>query len=273
MVIIVQKLKKRFNNYIKKVWKAFNKMEMRVLPGNVAFFFVLALIPILTITVFIASCFSISLNTIINFITDIFPKEANSLIIEFISGKGFDTSVGTFNVIAFFVASNGTYAIINASNTLYKVDNSDKLKDRVKAIVLLVILLMLIVFLLVVPILGGLFLSLLDNNKLIRDVNIIYRIFKWPFTFFMIYVTLKLIYTIAPSKKVASSSTTYGALFTTFFWTLATAVFSYYLRYFANYNIIYGNLSSIIILMIWVYIISYVFVMGIAINSVNLSDK
>lgn len=270
---MVKNLEKKFKSYIKKVWKAFNKMEMRVLPGNVAFFFVLALIPILTITVFIASCFSISLNTIINFISDIFPKDANNVIIEFISGKGFDTSVGTFNVIAFVVASNGTYAVINASNTLYKINDSDKLRDRVKSVILLVILLMLIVFLLVVPILGGWFLSLFDSSNVINDIIIIYKIVKWPFTFFMIYVTLKLIYTIAPSKRITSKSTTYGALFTTVCWTLATAIFSYYLMHFANYNVIYGNLSSIIILMIWFYIISYVFVMGIAINSVNLSDK
>ena len=38
---------------------------------------------------------------------------------------------------------------------------------------------MLIVFLLVVPILGGLFLSFIDSSKLIREVNIIYKIFKY----------------------------------------------------------------------------------------------
>ena len=269
----MKKLEKQFKSYIKKVWKAFNKMEMRILPGNVAFFFVLALIPILTITIFIATCFSISMNTIVDFINEIFPGEASSVIMDFISGKGFDTSVGTFNIIAFVVASNGTYAVINASNTLYKITDSDKLKDRIKSITLLMILLMLIVFLLLVPVLGGWFLSLVESSNIVNNIILLYKIVKWPYTFFMIFVTLKLIYTIAPGKRIPSSSTTYGALFTTFFWTLATAIFSYYLRYFANYNIIYGNLSSIIILMIWVYIISYVFVMGIAINSVTLNDK
>ena len=269
----MEKIEKKFKSYIKKVWKAFNKMEMRVLPGNVAFFFFFFLIPILTLTIFIASRFSISMNTIVEFISEIFPDEASLVIMDFISGNGVDGSIGTFNIIAFIVASNGTYAVINAANTLYKFNDDDKLKDRVKSIILLIILLMLIVFLLLVPILGGWFLSLFDGSNVVNNITIIYKIVKWPFTFFMIFMTLKLIYTIAPGKRIPSSSTTYGALFTTFFWTLATAVFSYYLRYFANYNIIYGNLSSIIILMIWVYIISYVFVMGIAINSVSLTDK
>ena len=54
--------------------------------------------------------------------------------------------MGTFNLIAFVVASNGTYAVISASNTLYKVKDTDPLRDRVKSIVLLIILIMLIIF-------------------------------------------------------------------------------------------------------------------------------
>ena len=185
----MKKLEKQFKSYIKKVWKAFNKMEMRILPGNVAFFFVLALIPILTITIFIATCFSISMNTIVDFINEIFPGEASSVIMDFISGKGFDTSVGTFNIIAFVVASNGTYAVINASNTLYKITDSDKLKDRVKSITLLMILLMLIVFLLLVPVLGGWFLSLFESSNIVNNIILVYKVVKWPFTFFMIFVT------------------------------------------------------------------------------------
>ena len=258
---------------MKKVWKVFNKMEMRVLPGNVAFFFVLALIPIITITLFVASSFSISLDSVVDFVSDVLPDEAGKIIVEIISGKGFDGSVGTFNVIAFFVASNGTYAIISASNALYKIEDTDALRERVKSVVLLFILILLIVFLIVVPVLGGTLLNLINNNAFVDKIKVVYHLFKWPFTFFMIFTTLKLIYTIAPSRQIASRTTTYGALFTTFFWTIATAIFSYYLKYFANYNVIYGNLSSIIILMIWVYLISYVFVMGIAINAVNLKEE
>ena len=262
-----------FKYYAKKAFSLFNRMEMRVLPGNVAFFFVLALFPIITIVVAISSYFSLSLDNVIHFIQDLSPKEAGNILIEAISGKGFDTSVGAFSIIALFAASNGTYAIINAANTLYQVEKSDTLKNRIKSVLLLFILLLLIVFLLLVPMFGEKILSLLGNSHLLSQVRQIYKILKWPTTLFMIYVNLKLLYTIAPDKKIPSKSTTYGSIFTTIIWTIATAIFSYYLKYFANYNLIYGNLSSIIILMMWIYIISYVFVMGIAINATNLTEK
>ena len=113
---------------------------------------------------------------------------------------------------------------------------------------------------------GGKVLSLFGNNHIVNNIKLVYDLLKWPTTIFLIYINLKMIYTIAPSIKINSKSTTVGAWFTTIIWTITTAVFSYYLSHFANYNILYGNLSSLIILMMWLYIISYVFIMGIAIN-------
>jgi len=266
-------MKEKFKRYFKKLLKVFTKKELRVLPGNIAFFAVLALIPIITIIIWIASYFSISIDTVINSIENFIPPQVSSIIIKYISGNGFDTSLGTFNIITFFIASNGTYAIITSSNTLYKIEQTDSIKDRVKSVILLTILIILIVFLLLVPMFGGKIINLIGDSTITKELLLIYRLLKWPLTIFIIYFNLKLIYTISPSEQIKSKDTTYGALFTTIIWTIATAVFSYYLQYFARYDIIYGNLSSIIILMMWIYILAYVFVLGMAINTINLNNK
>ena len=263
----------RIKYYIKQAFKTFNKPELRIFPGNIAFFFVLALIPMVSMMIMIAACFSISMDMILDFINSILPKEASELIIDIIFEKGLDRSIGLFNIVALFVASNGTYAIITASNILYKVDKNDFLRDRIKSIILLFILLLLLIFLIVVPMFGGKVLSLFGNNEIINNIKLIYNLARWPITIILIYINLKLIYTIAPSIKINSKSTTSGAWFTTIIWTITTAIFSYYLKYFANYSAIYGSLSNLIILMMWLYIISYVFVMGLAINAINLNEN
>jgi membrane protein len=269
----VDEMKDKMKKYVKKILKIFSKIEMRVLPGNIAFFAVLALIPIITIIIFIASYFSISIDSLIQTIGEILPYKVSEVVIGFISGEGFDSSLGTFNIFAFIIASNGTYAIINASNALYKVEKTDAVKDRIKSIILLIVLISLIIFLLLVPMFGGKILGLFGSNAIVEELKLIYKILKWPTTFLIIYCNLKLIYTIAPSAKIKSKDTTYGALFTTAIWTIATAIFSYYIHYFARYDIIYGNLSSIIMLMMWIYILAYVFVMGMAINTINSDNS
>ena len=267
-------MKTKLKGYIKRIIEILKKPEMKILPGNMAFYFVLSLIPIFTIIILIASFFSISIDLVNDLVLDIFPNKVADAVISIISGKGFDGNIGAFNIIAFIVSTNGTYSIIASSNTLYKVEKTDYLKDRIKAFLILLIIVLLLFFLLIVPILGGQILKILENFEVFDgELMILYDIIKWPLTFLIIYFNLKLIYTISPSKTISSKETTNGAFFTTLFWVIITALFSYYVTYFARYDILYGNLSTIIMLMIWLYALCFVFVLGMAINATPMNNS
>ena len=263
---MMQKTKK----YLKKLIKILKKPEMSILPSNIAFNIILAIIPLLTIIVLIASYFDLSIDLITKLIKGMMPEQVSSAIIDVISGKGFDTNVGISNILAFFLASNGTYAIINASDALYKIDNKDEIKKRISSLIILIIIIMLLLFLAIVPIFGENIINLMHQAKIldvyVDEITIIFNILKWPLTLFIIYFNIKLIYTIAPSKRIESKETTIGALFTTIMWIIATAIFKFYLAYFARYDILYGNLSTLIIMLVWCYFLSYIFVLGMAIN-------
>ena len=264
-------MKGNLKKYIKEIFNALKRREMAILPGNLSFFLVLSLIPLITLLVYFASLFSISIENVIVLLNKVLPEDFAIIVADIISGKGFDGSVGTFVIIAIMVATNGTYALIKVSNSLYNFDDAQELKDRIKALMILFVIIMLFLFLLIVPIFGNQILGIIKNvdglSKLISNIEFIFNIIKWPFTFLIIYFNVKLIYCMSPSHKIKSYTTTYGALLTTILWIVATYIFSYYLKHFARYDILYDNLSSIIILMIWIYMLCYIFVLGIAINS------
>lgn len=264
-------MKRKIKGYFKKLFKLLAKPEMAILPSNIAFNLILAIIPILTIIVLIASKFEISIDLVTNLIQSMMPDEVSNVIIDVISGKGFDSRIGISNVIAFVLASNGTYAIITASDTLYKINDNDKIKKRISSLVILFIILMLLLFLVVVPVFGENIISLMHRAKILEhyidEITLLFNVFKWPLTLFIIYFNIKLIYTIAPSKNIKSKETTYGSWFTTIMWVVSTVVFKFYLQYFARYDILYGNLSSLIIMLVWCYFLSYIFVLGMAINA------
>lgn len=266
-------MKQNLINYWKKILKILSRTEMSILPANMAFYFILALVPLLTIIIWIASYFSISIDIVSDLVKDIFPNQVSETINLIITGKGFDSNIGLFNIFAFIVATNGPYSIIMTSNTLYKVDKKDYLKDRIKAVLLLIIILILFFFLLLVPVLGGQILTLLQSISFFdKELIFVYDLLKWPVSFLIIYFNVKLIYAIAPNRQVSSSETTVGAFITTVLWVVSTAVFSYYVTYFAKYDILYGNLSTIIMLMIWIYVLCYVFVLGMAINATSYNN-
>lgn len=262
---------KRMKEIITQLIKIATKEEMRILPGNLAFFLVLSGIPIITLLGVIASIFGISVSSIIDFMASTFPKDVSDLLIPFVGGNGFDANVLFFMITGFVMASNGAHSIIIASDTLYNIDHADEIKRRVKSVFLTIILVNLIIFILVVLAFGNVILNEVLNlqvfHAITKDIYNVYLLLKWPIAFVLIFFSIKLLYTIAPDKKIPSKYMNKGAVFTTLGWIIVTAIYSFYVSHFANYDIFYGSLSNIIIMMIWVYILSYILVLGIAINT------
>ena len=265
----MEKVKKRFYS----LFQIIQVPEMKILPGHIAFFLVLSIIPIITLIGFIASFFSISIESLVQVATNIVPEEIMNLLMPFITGKGMDMNISVFMIIGFVLASNGPHAIIVACDTLYNEKDKSYLHTRVKAFVLTILLMLLFFFCLVVLAFGNSILNMILQMDVLSHIHTqLYWAFlfiKYPFAFILIYWMIKMLYTMAPSKKIPSKSVTKGALFTTIMWLIVTSIFSFYISHFGSYDIFYGGLSSIIVMMIWVYILSYVLVIGIAINRNN----
>ena len=257
--------------YINKVFEILSLKELSILPSYLAYSLVLAIIPIITIIVLVVGLFNISIETVITFIEGFLPSSASDVIGSAISGKSFDFSLGLLNITTFVVAANGMYAIINASNSLYKIDSTSKIKDRLRSFVILFIMIVLLLFMIIVPLLGDKIIEIISNfivlGTILDMIKLIYYSLKWPLTLLLVFSAIKAIYVIAPSVKVRGEDTTIGAFIVTIGWTLFTALFGYYINLFGKYDIIHGGLSSIIILLIWFYVMSYILIFGIVINS------
>lgn len=262
---------KKIKAILKKLYCIIRKPEMLILPANLAFFLVLSVVPIFILIGLIASTFSLSLDVVIDFIGENLPSQVTDILATFISGKGIDFNVGFFTITAFILASNGPHSIIVTSNTLYNFEQGSYLNRRIKAIILTILLVTLFIFIIVVLAFGNSILKAIFEIGVLKNVsNFAYSLFvylKWPIAFFIIFFSIKLIYTIAPDKSVPSKYVNKGAIFTTLGWVLTTAIYSYYVSHFSKYDIFYGSLSNIIILMMYIYFLSYILVLGIAINS------
>ena len=260
----------RFKNDIKKLFSIVSSPNMAYLPGNLAFFLVLSIFPILTLIGVIASKFSINVSSLINVMNTALPSNVASVLSDFIQGKGFDTNIGIFMIVGFFLASNGAKAIILASNNLYGFPNADYISRRIKAIILIIIIILLFIFMLGFIAFGNHILNLLlshvSDESLVRLIKSLFTTLKWPFSIFIIFFNVKLIYTIAPDWRVMSKHTTRGAAFTTLSWIIVVQMYSFWVTHFSNYDIFYGSLSNIVVLMLMTYIISYILIIGIAIN-------
>lgn len=244
---------------------------MKILPGQLAFFLVLAIFPLLTLYGYMGSKLISFVPPMADIIEKLIPSSVLQVMLPFIEESHITGNVLFFMIVGFVLVSNGTYSIIITSNELYNIKSTDYIKDRVKALFMIILLMFLFVFIFVVLAYGNIIVEELMKLQFLSSLkNQIYFIFvllKWPIAFVLIFWVLKIIYTISPDKKIKSQFMNKGALFTTICWLVTTYIYSYYVSHLANYTLFYGSISGIIAMMIWIYILSYIFVMGIAINT------
>ena len=257
--------------YIKRIFNLITRPEMKILPGQLAYFLVLAIFPLLTLFGYIGSRIFFFVPPFIDVIDKLIPNSVLQIMLPFIEDSHITGNVLFFMIIGFILVSNGTYSIIITSNELYNIKNEDYLKNRIKALFMIILLMFLFVLIFVVLAYGNIIIEELMKISFLKSVsNHIYFVFmllKWPIAFVLIFWILKIIYTVSPDKKIPSKFMNKGALFTTVCWLVTTYIYSYYVSHLANYTLFYGSISGIIAMMIWIYILSYIFVMGIAINA------
>ena len=267
---------KKAREIFRKLINLISKPEMRILPGQLAFFLVMSIVPMIALIGTIAIKLNIPTSVLTLTINETVPTKIANILTGMINGQGLNFNITIFFLSAFFLASNGTHSMIVTANEIYKIKQNTYLSTRVKAIFMIFILELVIAFLILVPIYGDTIFNVLRTTELNQNsVEFFYSLFtilKYPLVIIVLFINIKLIYIIAPDEKIPSKSTNKGALFTTVGWVLATEIYAFYVDTFMRYDIFYGSVSNILILLLWFYILSYIFVLGLGINASGYRD-
>ena len=269
-------MKRRARKLVKNVFDILWQPEMLVLPGQLAFFFILSVVPLLTLISYGATAINLDTNIITDFISLEFGKNIADLISPTITTTSISlTSIITI-LIGFFIASNGAASMIVTSNAIYGIKDRGFIRRRVKAVIMTFFIVFLFTFILIFPLFGTTIINILDlltKSSITSKIQFIINILRGPLSWLIIFVIIKILYSMAPDENIPSSQTTYGALFTSIGWIISTFIYSFYINNIAQYQVFYGGLTNIIILMLWVYLLAYIFTIGMALNYKNKEER
>lgn len=258
------KAKKMF----KRLFKIIKLEEMRILPGQLAFFIVLSIFAIFPLIGYVGSNFITQ--GIINSIENTLPSAVSTILKSLMDTEKSGFSIIGFVICSIYFASGGCGAMIITSNVIYKIKNDNIIKQKIKAIIMTLILIILLVFIVVVPVFGDMILSVIKEHypgKIIDAVITSFQWLKYPISFILIFMGVKILYTLAPDETIPSHYNNYGSLLTTILWIVITRGYAIYLNNINTYNIFYGSLANVVIVLLWIYVLAYVFTLGMALNS------
>jgi len=91
---------------------------------------------------------------------------------------------------------------------------------------------------------------------------------RWPVTALLIMLVAAINYYVLPDVKQRFKYITPGSIGGTLVWLLGTWGFSEYAGHFGTYNVTYGSIGGVIVLMTWLFISGFIFAMGGEVNAI-----
>lgn len=267
----IDKAKYTIKDFLDNFIKVLRRPDMVLLPGNLSFFFVLAIIPTLGLISYGASILNLSTDFLYDFIAHSFSSEMADLILGVNLGNNVGIQFFLTVLLGFYIASNSADSIIIASNTIYGIENKSWLKRRIKAFGISFLIVLLLIFMLIVPVFGNTIITLIEdvnlNSNITNRIIATFDLLKGPISWIIMFAIIRIIYVVSPDSKPNGRIINYGAVFTTVGWIIGTKIYSTYVSNYADYSALYGGLASIVVLMMWIYFLSLIFTIGIALNS------
>lgn len=253
------------------------KDELTERASAVAFNFTIAMFPLLLFLLntipYIGIFFSeVTAENILLFVRETLPASlyegTESTILDIVSRprQGM-LSFGFF--LALFLATNGVVSMMAAFNSCHRTrENRSFFKTRGIAVGIILVLVLSLCAAAVIMIIGNRFLSLISEYELVSNRFIYYVVaFSRFFTLLSLFViTTSFIFRYAPAVHDKWRFFSLGSITAGLLISLAFFLFSYYLNNFASYNKLYGSIGTMIAVMLWLLITSYLILIGFEIN-------
>ncbi|WP_180946853.1 YihY/virulence factor BrkB family protein [Peptostreptococcus faecalis] len=264
----------KLRKILKPLIKQFNVPDMYSRTAEVAFYLMLSIFPSLIFLICaIAYIPDVGLIKTQVFVQQFIPEDATEIIHAIISSAIANRSLRLL-IISFLLAtwtfSNAVKSLIKGQNMAFGFEEKRpflKLNAYclIYSVAFFIMILLCVIFLVYGNKLGALLLSILGDNIIIRWV---YKFIQYTIPIvIMTYIFLNF-FTIGPSGSLKYRYTIPGAAVTTFLWLLFSLFYSAYTENFGQFREIYGSISSIIILMTWIYLCSMSMIIGYKLNAI-----
>jgi len=260
----------------KEVYREYLHDNVSDSAATLSYYFVFSLFPFLvflaTMTAYIPGVKS-SVGTMLSRARAILPPQAMGIIDQHVRGlvnqpRPKLLTIGL--IVTLYSASRGVDAVRKALNLAYDVKESRPFW-KTEAIAFGMTLGGALLVLLGVAALvagGDLGLWLAQHLDIAKEYVLVWSWLRWPITALVIMFCAALGYYLLPDVKQEFKFITPGSIFGTLVWLGATYGFNLYASHFGSYNVTYGSIGGVIVLMTWLYLSGFVFLMGGEINAI-----
>lgn len=270
------KLNSKYQTYSKKMkflMEYSNYREINSKAAEISFYLLLSFFPFLIFTIsLVVYTPIIKLSKYVFLLKKVLPLSAfnvvSSLMQSAIENRSFSFLILSF-ILAMYTMSRAVLSLIRGMNRSYNIRETRPYFEVLFISLVFVIMLVVLIFTSMIFLVFGERLGsfLFNLIGLDRYFMYIWNLCRYVVGIITVIITLMNLYRFTPNKKLHFKDVLPGAIVSTLCWLVASFCYSFYSNNFARYDIIYGSLGGIIVLMTWVYLSSWTILIGCEINA------
>lgn len=249
--------------------KQMSRKNISAFAASTAFFLFLSLIPALMLLCAIIPYTPLTEANLMSVAREISPDAMDALLTSIIADV-YDKSIGIISITAvatLWSAGKGVLALMRGLNAINDVEeNRNYLLLRLVACLYTVLVLVAVLLSLLIMVFGNSIIRLIEG--VIPQTSYLFDLlmhFRSPFVWVVLTIVMALMYAYVPGARLGFKMQLPGAVFAAVAWSIMTWAFSVYVDVFNGFNT-YGNLTTIIILMLWLYATMYITLVGAYMN-------
>lgn len=237
----------------------------------------LSIFPIIIVLTEVLSRTTLNNPELLSYWLELMPKSVNetinSIALELV-GKQNTSVIPTAVIITLWSASRGMMAIISALNKAYNVkEYRSFIHLRLLAFFYTIGLMLLIVLTLVLIVFGSALINLIPDWLAIPDgLYALISTLRYGIPVLLGFVFFVSLYNACPTESIGFKKVLPGALLASIGLIGISILFSFYINHLTNLSYLYGSLTSVITLILWLFIVSVVIMVGGEVNAVFSSD-
>jgi len=189
-------------------------------------------------------------------ITDIITKPRSSLLFLNL-------------ILTLYFASNGVNSLIEAfNNTYHVIEARSVVKQYLISLFLVLVISLLLILAIGLMTFGSqiLYWLLPDTVEEGVFVVIVLNILKWITVLILLLLAISFAYYYAPARSARYRFISAGSMLATLLIILTTLGFNYYVDNFSTYNLLYGSIGTVLIVLLWIYFNAISLLIGFELN-------
>ena len=244
--------------------------------AQTAYFFMICMIPIILPLLTLVQYTPVTKADVMTAVIQVFPSSVDSMMTSIVN-QVYNQSMGIIPVtvlVALWSAGKGVLAMSTGLNCVYQCrETRNYVLLRLRATLYTVMFILVIILLLVLSVFGNSLNLFIGEHVPIlakaADQLIQARVFIAPVTLILFCL---LTYEFLPNRRDRWMKHFPGAVFAAIGWMVVSWVFSVYVDIFEGFSSMYGSLTTIVLIMLWLYFCMYSILIGGVIN-VMFYDK